>query len=69
MTKVTQIELAAEFPYESMTSLPFPLPPTLSHGPPVLDTTWQSCVERLLRGGFWWFISFDDNTGLYFFFF
>ena len=51
MTKVTQIELAAEFLYESMTSLPFPLPPTLSHGPPVLDTTWQSFVERLLRGG------------------
>ena len=52
MTKVTQIELAAEFPYESMTSLPFPLPPTLSHGPPVLDTTWQSFVEQLLRGSF-----------------
>ena len=51
MTKVTQIELAAEFPYESMTSLPFPLPPTLSHGPPVLDTTWQSFVERVALGG------------------
>ena len=48
MTKVTQIELAAELLYD----LPFPLPPTLSHDPPVLDTTWQSFVERLLRGGF-----------------
>ena len=26
-------------------------PTTLSHGPPVLDTTWQSFVEQL---GFWW---------------
>ena len=43
------------------------VPTSLSHGPPVLDTTWQSFVERLLRGSFRWFVSFDDHTSLFFF--
>ena len=45
------------------------VPTSLSHGPPVLDTTWQSFVERLLRGNFRWFVSFDDHTSFFFFFF